>query len=325
MHRASLLSWAVLALLVAVPSVADAQTDGSRRDRLSGSYEFQNVRVRGLGNAYIGGGSGNGALYANPAGLVTTALYSLQGGYQHQTLRSGNAIHASIVDSKTNGALAAGFAYSFGFSPGEDDAASDNVRDHDIRAGVAVPLVPQSLALGVAGHFTARSRGRIATADGETADLTLRGVTADVGLMAAFNGMFSLGVVGKNLFAVDEARDLRRGIGAGAGLFLGNFHLEAEYRGDYRHSITRLIGSGEDAQSETLLPGDFGHGVAVGAEYVVAQVPLRLGFSRLPFDDNRISAGLGYRSSVFGLDAAFEQNLSNSDDRVISFSFSGQF
>ena len=131
--------------------------------------------------------------------------------------------------------------------------------------------------------------------------------------------------LGKNLFAVDEARDLRRGIGAGAGLFLGNFHLEAEYRGDYRHSITRLIGSGEDAQSETLLPGDFGHGVAVGAEYVVAQVPLRLGFSRLPFDDNRISAGLGYRSSVFGLDAAFEQNLSNSDDRVISFSFSGQF
>ena len=325
MHRVSLLSWAVLAVLVGIPASTSAQTDGSRRDRLSGSYEFQNVRARSLGSAYIGGGSGNGALYANPAGLVTTALYSLQGGYQHLTLRSGNAIHASIVDSKTNGALAAGFAYSFGFSPGEDDSDQDNVRDHDIRAGVAVPLVPQTLALGVAGHFTARSRGRIATEDGNTTDLTLRGVTADVGLMAAFNGMFSIGIVGKNLFSVDEARDLRRGIGSGVGLFLGSFHLEAEYRGDYRHSITRLIGSGEDAQSETLVPGDFGHGVAVGVEYVVSQVPLRLGFSRLPFDDNRIAAGLGYRSTVFGLDAGFEQNLSNSDDRVFSFSFSGQF
>lgn len=313
----------VTASLLAFSATASAQNQGERRARLNGSYEFQSPRLRAM-QAYIGGGSSNGALYANPAGLITTAVYSLEAGYQHATANSGNALHGSIVDSKTNGSLAAGFGYSFGFSPGEEGTDDDNVRDHDIRAGLAIPLVPQMLSLGAAAHFTARNRGRIATDDGEK-DLTLRGLTADVGLMATFNGQFALGVVGQNLIAVQNARDLQRGVGVGAGLFLGNFHLEAEYRGQYRHSISQPIAGDPDGARETTTPADFGHGAAVGAEYVLGQIPLRVGYSHLPFGQHRLGAGLGYRSQAFGMDAAYEQNLEFSDDRRVTVSFSGYF
>ncbi|MFT5993045.1 MAG: hypothetical protein ACI82G_002046 [Bradymonadia bacterium] len=312
----------VLSLVAGAAFSVQAQelTAPEERERLSGSFELQNVRLRGMAGAFAGGGSGTGAVYSNPAGIVTAAIYAFEVSYQHELESDGNAIGVTLVDSKTNGALAAGMGYSFGFSPGESGGANDNVRDHDLRAVLAVPLIPQSLAIGVGGHYYIRSRGQVPVVDGENLEISQRGLSFDVGIMAVPAEVLTIGIVARNLLTVDNMMDVRRGVGAGVGIYAGNLHIEAEYIGEY-------LASRRDGEGNQLSEGVWGSGAAVGLEYVANTVPIRLGYRNDAHDDQNglVAVGLGVRSPTFGADIAFEQSLDDTSNRTFSLSFAGFF
>lgn len=301
----------VLAALVAVSSLfvvapASAQDTEIRRARLSGSNEAISLRNEGMGRAFAGGGTGAGAVYANPAGVGLAAVYAIEAGYQHNTLNNTNAITATVVDSKTNRALSAAVGYSFAWSDSETSDADDNIRDHDLRPVLAFPM-GNRFGLGIAGHATLRNRGRFTNSENTREKLTARGFTMDVGAMGMVSDNIALGITAHNLMTNEDFDDIRRGLSAGVGIYVSALHLEAQYTGSYETSLS-------DETGAIVREGSFGHGANVGLEYLVSGVPIRIGYSLDPnTGDSSIGAGLGYRNERYGVDASYVQNLSFED------------
>ena len=305
--RGRFLSATILTLSLCGASSALAQDADIRRTRLSGSNEAIGLRTAAMGNAFHGGGTGAGAIYANPAGVGLAAIYSFEAGYQHSTRGGTNAVTAAIVDSKTNRALSAAVGYSFAWSDGETAADDDNVRDHDLRPVIAFP-VSNRFGLGLGGHAIIRSRGSYVNAESSREDLTERGFTMSAGAMAMLSDNLALGVTVDNLLTNELFDDIQRGLSAGAGVYVGGLHLEAQYTGSYTPSL-------KDESGTILRGGSFGHGGNVGAEYIIEGVPLRVGYELDPqTGDSSIGAGAGYRDERFGVDATYTQNLTFQDE-----------
>lgn len=287
--------FATLALLF--PVAAAAQTEGT------------SLRAFGMGDAFVGGGNSNGAIFHNPAGIVTASMYSAEAAYVFRDGTNSSAATASIIDSSTNPNIGAGVAYSYGFGGGVDDVSSA-ISDHDVRVALSSPAVPGRFSIGLGGRYmSVGGRFPIDENGDEVRQKRDKAFTMDVGLMA-MAGALSIGVAAQNLIQAD-AFNLPRRWSAGIGVEAGDFHAEAQYVGQ------SLAGGGTES---------IGHGVAVGAEYVIVVVPIRVGFSRDGLtEQNSISTGLGYRSESFGLDAAFRQNLVENQERTFGGSISLYF
>ena len=352
-HVLAVAAIAVGACLWSAPSFAQTADEIEATLRAASSSDFdpelENFRAMAMGGAFVGGGSGAGALHHNPAGILTAALYEGTAGYQRAFRNDLNAIGASIVDSKTNPSIAAGFAYSFGFGRDErlgaafDDFeqlsdTNNRVRDHDIRAALAFPVVPSKVALGVGirylNHFRGSWTSRVETrreveaidpitglpevdAEGQPVtntviesspkefELRSAGITLDAGIFAALSDNISLGVAARNILQVQDS-GIGRVIEAGLGGYFDALHIEAAWFTEQQADDT------------------FQHGVALGLEYVVDQAPIRTGY-RYDGESHFITTGLGVRSERFGGDLAFEQSVTTSQDRRIGASFSLYF
>ncbi len=328
-------------------STADQAVTASLRASANADIvpELRNMRTMGMGEAFVGAGSGPGAIYHNPATILSAAVYEGAIGYQRGFSGETNAVGVSLADAKTNPSVAAGVAYSFGF--GNDpqlrtalnaqasvSQPNSRVRDHDIRGAIAFPLVPGALSLGVGLRYVNHSRGSwtqgitvsvdtvtdtdndplttddqiVTTTDVvENREYEIRrsGVTLDGGIMAQIGDNMALGFAVRNILEI-KGLDEGRIIEGGIGGYFGGAHVEIAYI------------------SEQLEEG-FDHGVALGLEYVVGAAPVRAGFRYEGAGRNYLSGGFGYRSESVGGDFAYEQNVNQSDDRTLGASLSLYF
>lgn len=314
-----LLTAALLAFAVALARPAHAQT------------EFTSPRAIGMGNAFVAGNS-NGALYHNPAGILTASVYSLETGYQFSDADNSHAMSVSIVDAKTNPWIAAGGGFSYAIGNGGSDGKTDDVRDYNVRAALAAPLVPRHLSLGVGARY-ANYRLGVNDADGDP--IRENPFTLDAGLVGTINGKASIAFAAQNLLQPDGVVGSRRFTTGGA-LFLGPVHVEAQY---VTAEITETVVSGNDSeggtiglggssssQTRTSGTGEWGHGFGLGLEVNAGPVPIRAGTSRDPVTgDFRVGGGFGFRSDFAGFDAGFIQNVSKGMGTDRYFGISASF
>ncbi len=295
-------SAAAAALALALPALGSAQVAHS------------DARATGMGDAFVVGNS-NGAIYNNPAGILTAPVYSIAAGYAYQGDANAHSAGASIVDAKTNPWIAAGFAYSFAAGAGPTDEKVDDIRDHSMRVALAAPIVPRVLSLGISANYL---NFRTGFNDDRQEALRARGATFDAGIIGTVGGRFSVGFAAQNTFSIGDVDAPRRFL-AGGGVFLGPLHFEAQYVTAEKAPEAAtgagigLGGGAVEGDEETVV---YGHGFNAGLEFNAGPVPLRVGAGLDPrTGESSIGAGFGMRSDFAGFDIGYRQNLASGRSR----------
>ncbi len=271
-------------LSLSLPAVSQAQifTEGTRS--------------AGMGEAYTAVATGGGGLYHNPAGIARTVMYAVDATFEYSPL--GSTLNATVVDSKTNPAISAGAGYSYFF--GRDE--NEGVTGHDIRLGLALPVVPDRISIGVGGRYL--------ILDADDVEL-INGFTLDAGVLAKVAEGLHVGIAGKNL--IDQCDRLGCESVApttvAAGLAFG--------------SDIGLILSGDVGFDLTTDPDAVQPEYSIGAEYLAVVVPLRAGFNRIEAtDQSLLTFGAGWRSRSAGFDLGYQLDLADTDDMYFLGSFS---
>ncbi|MFU8803582.1 MAG: hypothetical protein ACNA8W_07225, partial [Bradymonadaceae bacterium] len=220
------------------------------------------VRPSGMGEAFTAVASGVGTLYHNPAGVARAVMYALEGGFEYTP--DGSLLNAAVVDSRTNPAIAAGVAYSHFFGRGE----LSHFSHHDIRASIAVPVVPDRVAVGVGGRYLILTDTRIVVdpTDDDANQRLIQGFTLDIGVLFRVAEMLHLGIAGQNL--IDPCDDEAcRGFAPTlitAGAALGR---------ETSFMVSADVGVDLTSLDEAALH------VGVGGEYLIARIaPIRAGY-----------------------------------------------
>lgn len=267
--------------------------------------ELTSMRSAGMGNNIVAGAGANAAIFHNPSGLALANVYAIEMGYDTVIKDGQNSISVSAADSQTNGSVAGGFAYTYTFDRGTGPDRYDKWRDHDFRAALAVPLIPNTLSLGVGTHYMNYVRAELGV-PGERNAIKHKGFTMDVGLSALLNETIFIGVVAQDLLKVDGAtsgRDIRGGLG----FLAGPVRVQGEYGVNLheKHST---------------------HHFGFGAEAMLQSVALRAGYRWIgperfeSSNDHELSFGAGYRSRSFGIDAVYRQEIQRAPSRWIGVS-----
>lgn len=295
MYRKLLLPIVFITALIggASQAFADEGTDILRRPQF-----YQGMRAAGAGGSHTAIASGTDALYYNPAGIARAPMYVLDGAFSFTP--HGSIVGGGIADSKINQQIAGAVSYNYFFGQGEHKDLSG----HDARLGLAIPVVPERVAIGIGVrylHFTDKSLPVIE--DEDNSQVFLAGFTGDVGVTVRAHELVHLGLVGQNLLDHCSDDDGCRGTTPtriNVGLGIGQ---ETSFMASGRVALDLTSGP------EPLL--DFG----VGAEYLVAHmIPLRVGFERRAFlDRNLITAGAGWRSEQAGVDFTYRHDLNQGD------------
>lgn len=267
------------------------------------AQEFtQGVRPSGMGMAYTGVAAGTSGLYFNPGGIASSMMYQVEGAYEFTP--TGSVLNATIIDSKTNPDVAAGVGYSYFF--GREGA--EDLTGHDIRLGIALPVLPQRISVGVGGRYILVNED---TPDGS--ESLMKGFTLDAGALFRASDMVEIGVAGRNLLNIC-AKNKPCSTVAPTTIAGGLSFSDQE-------TYVLAADGGIDLNSD---PDGVNPFFQVGAEYFAGEaVPLRLGYQRLWFGSrNMLTAGLGMRLKSAGLDAGFRMDLSDTDYYFVNGSFS---
>ena len=271
---------AALALLATPDAQAQGRTDGARS--------------LALGSSFIANGSGNSALYHNPAGIATNMMYSLEGAYLYSP--NMNTFNASVVDSKLNPNLAGGVAYSYETSTDKEV----ELDGHDVRVALGSQLIKGRLVGGLSGRYLNYTSG-----DDEIAN----GFTLNAGGVLRIADGFFLGVSGNNLIDVCEKNDptcpsdiAPRTVGGG--LSFGSA-LGVQLSGDVRADLS-------DYTDTTMI-------YASGLELFTAQMfAIRGGYQyQQGVGDHLAAGGLGIKTQDFGLDVGYQYNFGLNESRAI--------
>ncbi|MGM0557702.1 MAG: hypothetical protein ACQEVA_15060 [Myxococcota bacterium] len=248
------------------------------------AQEFtQGARPAGLGQAYTAVSTGASGIYHNPAGIARAVMYSLEGSFEYTP--DGSVLNAAVMDSKTNPELGAGVAYSYFLGRGDND-----VNGHDIHLGLALPVLPDRISLGLGGRWI------IATVDGVQ---IINQPTVSAGALFRVSEMIHLGLAGKNLIDVCSD-DQQCGDVAPTLIALG-----ASFGNE-----TNFLISSDLEMDLTSDPDSVALNVDAGAEYMIGEiVPIRAGYQYKGVDATHfVTGGLGWRSNQAGVDAGFRIN-----------------
>ncbi len=239
------------------------------------------TRPMGMGNAFRGHGSGNGALFFNPAAMSLVQTYSVEATYLN--LDGDNRLLASVADTKTS-ALGAGVGYLY-------RPAGDAADDHEVRVALSTALVPGTLTLGAMGRYAWLGKPDVS------------GLTVDAGMAAVLGRYFSLGAVAHNLMPNGDLKAERTyGFGlAFASQFTAAFDLVLDPARDGREKL------GYHGGLEFLVAQSYP--IRLGYE----GLPGEGGAQHLSF-------GFGAISQQAGLQVAFRQRLDDSDEQSIAVS-----
>jgi len=253
----------------------------------------------GTGDAVTGNATGTSALYFNPAGMSRLQQYAIESGYNFVGSMEGHTFTATAVDSKTNGNIAMGLGYAYVSSILSGADRDGNV----IRGGLSTGYRTKEFSIfaGVGGKYSALVRGEEDTEDNLGTD-DIEYFTLDAGLMAEFAGVFSIGLVGRNLIDSKSLTEAPRSIGVGAGGQFKEFSISADLNVDIQ------------SEEEAVLA------YAVGAQLLVQNaVVVRMGYNGGGLaKTNYISGGLSYVSKEMGADLGFRQSIDG--DSETSFS-----
>lgn len=257
----------------------------------SAQSEMTGIRAMGMGEAFTAGATGAGALFHNPAGMSALMMYSMEAAFMHDMSTGLNRIQASVTDGKSNERLGGGFAYTY--STSSDSANLAGFTGHDIYGGLSFPVVPNWLIMGATAHYLDYS---------VFDDNYAQGVTLDVGALAFLGDFISLGATTRNLLEIEGA----------------NRPIETRFGLNY-HAY------GFQLDFDAILHFDDGatFSYAAGAEFMIGNVvPVRAGYLNDRFHNDRsVSAGAGYRSSMFGGDILFRQSIDEGKDRMMGLAF----
>ena len=258
----------------------------------SAQTEMTGVRAMGMGEAFTASATGTGALFHNPAGISALMMYSMEAAYVHDLSTGVNVLHASITDGKSNAWLGGGVGYSY--STSSDEAELAGFTGHDFYSALSVPAVPGWVMVGVTMHYLDYNRFDENVADG---------VTLDAGLLVSLGDFITFGAAGRNLIDIDG---LHRTKEAKFGLSFHNYMFSV--------NADTFVNFGEEDPTVSF---------AAGAEVLIGSVvPVRLGYLNNRFTSHSsISTGVGYRSSLFGGDILFRQDLGESDRRMLGLAF----
>lgn len=257
------------------------------------------MRSAGMGDNNVATATSNGAIFHNPAGLAGASLYSLEAGYDASFRTRTHRLVLSVADSKTNEAIAGGFAYTFSFAQDGSEPYEERKRDHDLRIAGALPIIPQRLSIGVSGRYLNYKHGE------DESRTDSNGFSMDAGLMARLTDQVFFGFAAQDLVFVKGATG-RRKLRSGLGAFFGPVQINAQWA------------AGIDRGQEETVQHRFGGGVEVNLDGLM----LRVGYQHHFWDhDNVLSVGFGFRSDGFGLDAVYRQHFETRDRRHFGVSF----
>lgn len=218
-------------------------------------------------SAVIGDPQMSSALFNNPAGMSRAYTYAVEAQYIRGGYRQMNVLGGSVVDSKTQPALAVGIGYGYGFT---DESADFQIESHDARFALSKPIVENHIFAGVGFRYVREIVG-----EGDTAQI-LDGFTADPGALFVLTESFSIGVVGQNLMKV---KGLPRRAGGGFAIGTGGFVFDGDLLVDFD--------SNPDSPKTIY---------KAGTEFLAGDsVPIRAGFIEDTANQARwVSGGIGF-------------------------------
>ncbi len=279
--RVALLATLLGPLLAAAPCLAQAQQPTLR--------DLTSVRAEGMGGASRGFASSDEALLVNPAAIAGTVRFNFDASALYQPTPNFRVFSASAVDSKINadeGFPLSGGAGYYNYNSGAGDTARSG---HLAIIGLALPLVPEQLFIGVAPKYL-----RLTTADGSTNDFNF-----DAAVMLKVASLVGISAVGYNLIDLGSL-ELRRawGFGVAVGSDL-TFHVDV------------------DARLDTNAAGQIVPSFAAGAEYLIQSVVVpRLGFSEDRFRGTReLTAGVSVLVTGLAIEASYAHDLVGGGNR----------
>jgi opacity protein-like surface antigen len=297
--------------------VAAADPDPFNPDRLPAQVlynygENETTRSGAMGGALRSLGSGTSALYLNPAAMTTTRVYHIEAQAQFSPEAGRQIYGGNVVDSVT-GRLAGAASFAGGFV----DPNTTHRSLLDVRAGLAYP-VSDHFSIGVGGRWLKLDQEALTAPfalDGISGGLgdpagartgrfaLVNSLTFDVGVTAKLGDSIFVSAVGQNLTYPNNGF-LPTTVGGGLGFANANLSLEAD-------GIADLSSWGKPTAR-----------LMAGGEYLIADhVPIRLGYR---FDQgarlHTLSAGLGYISPEFSIEASAKRTLSQPSVTTIIFS-----
>lgn len=239
------------------------------------------TRPMGMGQAFRGHGAGNGALYANPAGMSLISTYSVEAAYLN--LEGQSVASASVVDTKTS-MVGAGLAYSY-------VPVNEGPDDHGLRVGLSTSLVPQTLTVGILGKYD-----WLGATDAS-------GFSLDAGVLLALARTIGFGMVAHNLMPAAELGQ-ERSYGFGLA-YTGLLTLAFDLVLDPARAGTDMLSY--HGGLELLLQNAFP--LRLGYEAVP--------FTSAHY----LTMGIGAFSEQAGIQVGFRQRLDDGDEQSLSISF----
>jgi hypothetical protein len=257
-------------------------------------------RAIAMGEALRAAASGALATTLNPAGIVLTRSYVLEGSYGYRPDDHANIQSVSICDSVTT-RVGACLYYDHLSGDLTLDGAGSRYR-HEVGLSMAVPLA-DGLSIGVTNKYVSYSEQ---PPDVTVTDLSHTGYLLDAGLNYRLMPSLSVAFVGYNLIGGDQGV-FARALGFGAAWNLSPQILVAA---DGRYDLERDVGRWGG-----------------GAEYLISGAegqqgfPLRLGYVY----DSGLSAsyltgGLGFMTPRVAVDVGARKQVSRGDELLVQFS-----
>ncbi|MCP4500021.1 MAG: hypothetical protein GY822_08680 [Deltaproteobacteria bacterium] len=291
------------------------------------SQTFLGTRGRSLGGAYRAVATGSDAIYANPAGIIQIPRYATELHYNfdlYDDLHQGNF---TLVDSKTS-VVGVGLGYNLKL----EDLASDRFSvKNEATGALAYTIIPKIFSVGAAFKYVNLTDA--------IAGNYLNALSADVGLLATLPGGVNLAAVGYNLVPI-KSSEVPISAAFAASWNLGP--LSALIMGGTPTWGPTIDASGAIKPPNPMNPAGMLDGlvlsldwyiefftlygpqneVSAGVEYLILQtVPVRAGYTwNQHGDEHVLSVGAGFIVPTFGLDVAYQQSVTDFDDRNFSVS-----
>ncbi|MBI5526967.1 MAG: hypothetical protein HY897_11585 [Deltaproteobacteria bacterium] len=257
---------------------------------------YQGARPIALGEAYRATASGNEAMYYNAAGMsLFLQRYNVDVGWSYNPEGGLHYFNGSILDTLTSPPLGAAFGFTYFMG---DQIVPDRktvpdyrkIQGYRLDLGISYPLARQ-LLWGFDLKFI--------DLDVDARESAIYSVTGDMGIIWIMSKYVRGAVVAHNMVPIGR-RDMP--VQSAASVAIGR---EASFQGITDVVVNYLSTDDVKVQASAGLEMMAGEILALRAGYMYDQIP----------DAHYVSGGIGLVAPRVGLDFAYRQNLTFTDDR----------
>jgi hypothetical protein len=292
------------------------------------AQDFVGARALGMSEAYRAVATGNDAIYLNPAGIALIPRYSPELHYRFNLEAEDHQLDASIVDGKTT-PIAVGIGYTF---QGRELTRRTTLQ-HTGTFALSFPFIPQLLTIGAGLKYVNISDAFVGN--------YLNALSADVGGISRLPGGITVAAVGYNLIPVrstdvplSAAFAVAWDLGPLSAWLFGGYPALNPIPDPSGTLVLPRLGEPIGPLANTTLTFDWHidflplignrSRYAAGLETMFFEtLPLRAGYSyneRSVDDPHSFSVGAGVIFPQMGIDAAWQQNITDPQQRVFAVS-----